>query len=127
MDEDSLQISRMEKWCFEIADECLAARGLLVDETRVFSSEVETGSRQENASNRESGAPFRFNRNGNGSSRRVLAGAVAAALQRVSLTLASLSKGDTPSANFFSVVGPASQSSAVSRQPVAFKQLVDGS
>ena len=34
---------------------------------RAFSSEVETGSRQENASNQESRAPFRFNRNGNGS------------------------------------------------------------
>ncbi|THD52328.1 MAG: hypothetical protein E8A46_13500 [Bradyrhizobium sp.] len=32
--------------------------------TKTFSSEVETGSRQENASNQESGAPFRFNRNG---------------------------------------------------------------
>jgi len=40
---------------------------------RAFSSEVETGSRQENASNRESRAPFRFNRSGKGSSR---AGAV---------------------------------------------------
>jgi hypothetical protein len=30
---------------------------------------VETGSRQENASNQESRAPFRFNRNGKGSSR----------------------------------------------------------
>jgi hypothetical protein len=27
MDEDSLQISGIEKWCFEIANECLAARG----------------------------------------------------------------------------------------------------
>src|SRR5258708_30387259 len=34
-----------------------------------FSSEVDTGSRQENASNLESRAPFRFHRNGNGSSR----------------------------------------------------------
>src|ERR1700693_288014 len=31
---------------------------------KAFSSEVETGSRQENASNQESRAPFRFNRNG---------------------------------------------------------------
>jgi integrase len=92
MDEDSRQISGMEKWCFEIADECLAAHGLLVDET----------------------------------SRRVLAGAVAAALQRASLTLASLAKGGTSSANFFFGVGPATQSAAVSRQPVAFQQLVDG-
>ena len=85
---DVLHISRMERWCFEIADECLAAHGLLVDET----------------------------------GRRVLAGAVAAALQRASLTLASLAKGDIYSANFFSVVGPASQSSAVSRQPAAKTQ-----
>jgi len=35
--------------------------------TRAFSSEVGTGSRQENASNRKSGAPFRLNRNGEGS------------------------------------------------------------
>ena len=35
--------------------------------SKAFSSEVDTGSRQENASNQESGAPFRFNRNGNGS------------------------------------------------------------
>src|SRR5258707_2824745 len=31
---------------------------------RAFSSEVDTGSRQENASNQESRAPFRFYRNG---------------------------------------------------------------
>jgi hypothetical protein len=35
---------------------------------KAFSSEVGTGSRVENASNRESGAPFRFNRNEKGSS-----------------------------------------------------------
>jgi hypothetical protein len=34
---------------------------------RAFSSEVETGSRQENASNQESGAPLRFHRSGKGS------------------------------------------------------------
>src|SRR5713101_8734601 len=34
---------------------------------RAFSSEVETGSRQENASNQGSRAPFRFYRNGKGS------------------------------------------------------------
>src|SRR6266550_3187737 len=33
-------------------------------ESKAFSSEVETGSRQENASNQESRAPFRFYRNG---------------------------------------------------------------
>jgi hypothetical protein len=36
--------------------------------TKAFSSEVDTGSRQENALNHESGAPFRLNRNGKGSS-----------------------------------------------------------
>src|SRR6185312_8692715 len=35
--------------------------------TGAFSSEVETGSREENASKQESRAPFRFNRNGKGS------------------------------------------------------------
>jgi integrase len=92
MDGDILQISKMEKWCFEIANECLAAHGLRVDQT----------------------------------SRRVLAGAIAAALQRASLTLASLAKGFNPSVNFFPVQSTALQSSAASRQPVAFKQLVDG-
>jgi len=38
--------------------------------TRVFSSEVDAGSCEENASKPESGAPFRFTRNGKGSSRR---------------------------------------------------------
>jgi hypothetical protein len=90
MDEDSRQISGMEKWCFEIADECLVAHGLRVDEP----------------------------------GRRVLAGAVAAALQRASLTLASLAKGGIPSANFFSTA--AAQLPVVSRQPVVFKQLVEG-
>jgi hypothetical protein len=89
MDEDSLQISGMEKWCFEIADECLVAHGLRVDEA----------------------------------GRSVLAGAVAAALQRASVTLASLSKGGIPSVNFFSTT--VGQLPVVSRPPVVFKQLVD--
>jgi hypothetical protein len=38
--------------------------------TRAFSSEVDTGSREENASKQETRAPFRFNRNGKGSSLR---------------------------------------------------------
>jgi cbb3-type cytochrome oxidase maturation protein len=33
-----------------------------------FSSEVDSGSRRENASKQETGAPFRFNRNGKSSS-----------------------------------------------------------
>jgi 2-dehydro-3-deoxygalactonokinase len=36
-------------------------------DTRAFSSEVDTGSREENASKQKGGAPFRFNRNGKGS------------------------------------------------------------
>jgi hypothetical protein len=35
---------------------------------KAFSSEVDPGSRQENASNQESGAPFRSHRNGKSSS-----------------------------------------------------------
>ena len=31
MDQDSLRISSMEKWCFEIADECLATQGARAD------------------------------------------------------------------------------------------------
>jgi hypothetical protein len=77
-------------WCFEIADECLVAHGLRVDEA----------------------------------GRSVLAGAVAAALQRASVTLASLSKGGIPSVNFFSTT--VGQLPVVSRPPVVFKQLVDG-
>jgi hypothetical protein len=41
------------------------ARGLRA--VRAFSSEVDSGSREENASKKD-GAPFRFNRNGKGSS-----------------------------------------------------------
>jgi hypothetical protein len=88
--DDIRQISGMEKWCFEIADECLLAHGLRVDEA----------------------------------GRRVLAGAVAAALQRASLTLVSLAKGGVPSVSFFSTT--AVQPPAISRPPVVFKQLVDG-
>jgi hypothetical protein len=36
--------------------------------TKAFSSEVDPGSRQENALNQESGAPFRSHRNGKSSS-----------------------------------------------------------
>jgi len=46
------------------ADLALIWRSVAGDATKAFSSEVETGSRQENASNQESRAPFRFNRNG---------------------------------------------------------------
>src|SRR5258706_15656251 len=40
-------------------------------DTRTFSSEVETGSRQENASNQESRAPLRFHRSRKGSGARI--------------------------------------------------------
>jgi hypothetical protein len=40
-------------------------------EDGAFSSEVDAGSRQENASKQESRAPFRFNRNGKGSSEKL--------------------------------------------------------
>jgi hypothetical protein len=43
-------------------------KGKCIRRIGAFSSEVETGSRQENASNQESRAPFRFDRNGKGSS-----------------------------------------------------------
>src|SRR5438034_9003177 len=38
--------------------------------TRAFSSEVDTGSREENASKQKDRAPFRYNRNGKGSGSR---------------------------------------------------------
>src|SRR6266571_583469 len=51
---------------------------------RAFSSEVDTGSRQENASKQKDRAPFRFDRNGKGSSgnitRRAFAGGALALL-----------------------------------------------
>ncbi len=53
----------------------LLAREIARRPARAFSSEVGTGSRQENASNKEIEPPFRFNRNG-GSSRATLAGLV---------------------------------------------------
>jgi hypothetical protein len=42
-------------------------RDLLFDRARAFSSEVDTGSREENASEYGDRAPFRFDRNGKGS------------------------------------------------------------
>jgi hypothetical protein len=40
--------------------------GITISRIRAFSTEVDTGSRKENASKQESGASFRFNRNGKG-------------------------------------------------------------
>jgi len=45
---------------------------MFMSNTKAFSSEVGTGSRQENASNKESRAPFRSYRNGKGSSNRIV-------------------------------------------------------
>jgi hypothetical protein len=59
--------------------------------SRAFSSEVDTGSREENASKQESRAPFRFNRNGKGSGIRPALG--------LALALASgLALGAAPAA-----------------------------
>ena len=49
-------------------DERQLARFERVGVLRAFSSEVDTGSREENASKQKHRAPFRFNRNGKGSS-----------------------------------------------------------
>ncbi len=50
---------------------------MLMSNTKAFSSEVGTGSREENASNKESRAPFRSCRNGKGSPNRfILTGAL---------------------------------------------------
>ncbi len=54
--------------------------------SRAFSSEVGTGSREENASNKRREPPFRFNRNGKGSR---MYGAFTASLSVVALMLAS--------------------------------------
>jgi hypothetical protein len=45
----------------------LIERRVAAPVSKAFSSEVDTGSRHENASNQKSRAPFRFNRNGKGS------------------------------------------------------------
>jgi 3-oxoadipate enol-lactonase len=56
---------------------------------RAFSSEVDTGSREENASNEESRAPFRFYRNGKGSS-----GDLAAVADRMAEAVKDAAGGD---------------------------------
>jgi hypothetical protein len=60
--------------------------------TRAFSSEVGTGSREENASKQKTRAPFRFNRNGTGSS------CCLQGRRTIAIHLSSSSKG--PSLNF---------------------------
>jgi Flp pilus assembly protein TadG len=56
---------------------------------RVFSSEVDAGSREDNASKQESGASFGFDRNGNGSNIRSCLRRTAAALRRDSRGMAA--------------------------------------
>jgi hypothetical protein len=54
-------------WTKDLGDAVLAQQPDVMDaiqRLRAFSSEVEPGSRQENASNQDSRAPFRFHRNG---------------------------------------------------------------
>src|SRR2546427_11348501 len=46
------------------------SRAKPLSRSRAFSSEVATGSREENASEQKDRAPFRFNRNGKGSGER---------------------------------------------------------
>jgi integrase len=86
-----LEILRMEKWCQQVADERLAAQGLVVDDK----------------------------------SRRKLAVAVGAAVQRASLSLARLAKGEVLGST---VLFPTQSKAAppADARPLAFKFLVDG-
>src|SRR3954471_22794587 len=71
---------------------------------RAFSSEVDTGSREENASKQKDRAPFRFNRNGKGSSSSIpkllrpaqFIGGLFGGIQQL-LDLAALGTHDGPS------------------------------
>jgi integrase len=58
--------------------------------------------------------------------RRVLASAIAAALQRASLTLGSLAKGGHPVSTFFSTPNSISVASEPPRKPVSLGELVKG-
>jgi integrase len=90
-DADAFEARKMEKWCVEVADERLAARGSVLDDQN----------------------------------RRKLAVAIGAAVQRASLTLARLAKGEIFSSG---PLFPTHSKSATPAdiQPVAFKYLVDG-
>jgi integrase len=90
-DADAFEVLKMEKWCQEVADERLAAHGLVVDDP----------------------------------SRRKLAVAVRAAVQRASLALARLAKGEALGS---AVLFPTHSKPAapVDTRPLAFKLLVDG-
>jgi nucleoside 2-deoxyribosyltransferase len=62
IDDDGLTVED-----FGLPDNLMMIHTLDLHGGKAFSSEVEAGSREENASNQESGAPFRFYRNGKGS------------------------------------------------------------
>ena len=59
-------------------------------------------------------------------SRRMLARAIAAAIQRASLTLARLAKGEVPESTFFSSGGVTASSNSASQTPVPFDDLIKG-
>src|SRR5271163_3006719 len=61
-----MRASRQMRWCRN-ESQSRKRRCSSVSTIRAFSSEVDTGSREENASNKEVEPPFRFNRNGKGS------------------------------------------------------------
>ncbi|WP_024510062.1 DUF6538 domain-containing protein [Bradyrhizobium sp. ARR65] len=88
------KIFRMEQWCLQAADDCLALHGLVVDDQ----------------------------------SRRTLARAIAAGIQRASLTLARLAKGEFVSNSFFSPIGLVSAPpiSLPPQRAVSFQDLLDG-
>lgn len=88
------KIFRMEQWCLQAADDCLALQGLVVDDQ----------------------------------SRRTLARAIAAAIQRAGLTLAKLAKGEFVSNSLFSPMGLVSAPpiSLPPQRAVSFQDLLDG-
>jgi integrase len=90
-DPNGMQILQMERWCLDGADECLATRGMVVDDQ----------------------------------SRRLLAKAIAAAVQRASLTLARLATGEVPASGFLPVQS-AVVPFAASQQPLPLTDLVKG-
>jgi hypothetical protein len=91
IDPAAFETLKMEKWCQEVADERLAAQGLVVDDK----------------------------------SRRKLAVAVGAAVQRASLSLARLAKGEVLGS---AVLFPTHSmpSTPADTKPLTFKFLVDG-
>ena len=89
-DADAFEVLKMEKWCQGVADERLAAQGLVVDDK----------------------------------SRRKLAVAVGAAVQRASLSLARLAKGEVLGSAILFPTHSKPETPADTR-PLAFKFLVD--